>query len=85
MSNVSIHPAFLNPSVYAHTLHGFLFMLAIALTIYYFPKLISIEPYKKISLILFFSLVLGIHSLSHLGLESVYGYNPFTFVTTVKR
>ena len=38
---------------------------------------------KKIAnliLILFFSLSIGVHGLTHLGLEQVYGYNPLSII-----
>ena len=37
---------------------------------------LSTFTYEKITLSLLFSGVVGVHGLSHLGLEGVYGYNP---------
>jgi hypothetical protein len=65
-----------NPSVYAHFLNGFLLFFAISLLLKHFSKLQKLEPYKIIIMILLFATVIGIHGLSHLGLESVYHYNP---------
>ena len=65
------------PSVYAHIANGIL-MLAAALVVYInFSVLKRLEPYKLLMILLVFSIGVGIHSLSHLGLEAVYGLNPF--------
>jgi hypothetical protein len=66
----------INPSLYAHFLHTILLVLAILLVLFNFLKIINLEPFKIIVLLLFFSLVIGIHGISHLGLEALYGYNP---------
>ena len=34
-----------------------------------------------VALMLLFSIALGVHGLSHLGLERVYGYDPYFMVT----
>lgn len=66
----------INPSLYAHLLHSILLLLALLLVVLNFYKIVRLEPFKLIVLLLFFSLVIGIHGISHLGLESLYGYNP---------
>jgi len=67
---------YLNPSFYAHILSGFLILISTIIVLIHFKNLIQLDPYKIIVLLLFFSLVVGIHGISHLGLESVYNYNP---------
>jgi hypothetical protein len=44
-----------------------------------YSKISNLEPYKLISLTLLFSLTVGIHGLSHLGLETKYNYNPMSY------
>jgi hypothetical protein len=66
----------INPSIYAHFLHTILLVLAILLVFLNFSKIIHLEPFKIIVLLLLFSLVIGLHGMSHLGLEALYGYNP---------
>lgn len=66
----------INPSLYAHFLHAVLLLLAVLLVLLNFSKIIHLEPFKLIVLLLFFSLVIGVHGISHLGLEALYGYNP---------
>jgi hypothetical protein len=64
------------PSVYAHIFNGLFLFIAFYLFFVYFYVIKKIDPHKLIVLILLFSIAIGIHGLSHLGLESIYGYNP---------
>ena len=67
------------PSFYAHIGNGLLLLFAIILLYKNYSKII-LDPYKQILLTLFFSLSIGVHALTHLGLEKVYGYNPLFIV-----
>ena len=64
------------PSLYAHTLNAVLLLVAVVLLITNYSKVMKLGAYEKITLSLLFSGVVGVHGLSHLGLESVYGFNP---------
>ena len=64
------------PSVYAHIFNGLFLFIAFYLFFVYFYVIKKIDPHKLIGLILLFSIAIGIHGLSHLGLERIYGYNP---------
>lgn len=68
---------YFSPSLYAHIINGILLLTAVVLLFTNYSQIQKIELYKKIQLTLLFSLVIGVHGLSHLGLETVYGYNPF--------
>ena len=63
------------PSFYAHIVNGLFILIGIILLYKYYSKLNNLEPYKKIILALFFSVSIGVHGLSHLGLETNYNYN----------
>ena len=67
-----------SPSFYAHVSNGILLLLAICIVLLHHKKFASLESYKLVKLILLISLVMGIHSLSHLGLEHIYNYNPLS-------
>ena len=69
-----------NPSFYAHILNGLLLFVVFILLYKNYSKIIRLEPYKLISLTLFSSIAIGIHGLSHLGLEKGYGYNPISSI-----
>ena len=69
---------YFHPSIIAHTLNGGLFLVAVILTMAYYRSLSGIDSYRVILLVLLFGIIVGIHGLSHLGLEYAYGYNPWT-------
>ena len=70
---------FKKPSILAHTANGALFILAIILIFIYYS---SINKVSSIIIALLFSIAVGIHGLSHLGLEYVYGYSPYKIFFT---
>jgi uncharacterized membrane protein len=61
----------------AHALNGILMLAAVVVAYMNFRVLYKLDPYKKVMSLLVFSVAIGIHALSHLGLETVYGLNPF--------
>ena len=67
----------LAPSMMAHALNGVLMFAAVVVAYMNFRVLYKLDPYKKVMILLVFSVAIGIHALSHLGLETVYGLNPF--------
>ena len=71
MKNVLIRPFF-----YAHIFNGILLFLAGFMLFVSYSKIQKMDSYKLILLTLCFSIAIGVHGLSHLGLESIYGYNP---------
>ena len=65
------------PSILSHMLNGLFLLLSFLFVIIYFSKLQGLDAYRMLVLILLFSLVLGVHGISHLGLEREYGmYAP---------
>lgn len=74
MSNIMYN----TPSFYAHVINGIFLLIAIILLIVYFKKIKTLNSYRLIKLFLFFSLGFGVHSLTHLGMEKGYGFNPLT-------
>jgi len=70
-----------SPSVYAHTVSGGLLVASIVYFAVYMSKIVARDPYQIVVLMLLFSIAIGIHGLSHAGLEYVYNYNPLSLVT----
>lgn len=70
------HRVYLQPSLYAHTLNGILMFLAAIVLIKHYRTIQNLDSYRLILILLVLSIAAGVHSLSHLGLEAVYGYNP---------
>ncbi len=69
------------PSFYAHILSGLFLLIALILIMRnYSSTLIKLDAYKMLLLVLVLSIAGGVHSISHMGLEKVYGYNPFYFL-----
>ncbi len=56
---------------------GLLFasILYLALNI---TKIMSRDPYQILLLILLFAITTSIHGISHMGLESIYNFNPLS-------
>jgi tetrahydromethanopterin S-methyltransferase subunit E len=63
----------LAPSIMAHALNGLLMLAAVIVAYINISVLRRLEPFKIVMILLVFSIAIGIHGLSHLGLESVYG------------
>jgi hypothetical protein len=71
MYNIILAPSFL-----AHLFNGLFLLMALLLLYKNYSKVNNLDFYRKILLILIFSISIGIHGLSHLGLESNYNFNP---------
>jgi hypothetical protein len=78
--NIYMNKVYLAPSLYSHILNGILLLFAFIILYKNYSKIRNVEPYKLIILILFFSLGVGIHGLSHLGMEPKYNFNPVTLI-----
>jgi len=64
------------PSFYLHQINAFFIFISFVLLFRNYSSIQKIETYQMIVLSLLFSLAIGIHGLSHLGAEYIYGYNP---------
>jgi ABC-type polysaccharide/polyol phosphate export permease len=71
---------YLAPSLYAHLFSTFAMVCAIGILYVHFSTFKKMDPYRLLIVSLLFSIVFGIHGLSHLGLERVYDYNPITLL-----
>ena len=67
---------YIQPSFYAHILNGFFTFIAIVVVIMNYSKIKSLDYYRWLVLFLLLSIALGVHGLSHLGMETSYDYNP---------
>ena len=64
------------PSIMAHSLNGGLLLLGGLLIALNFSFIRRLPTLQLITLVLILSIAVGVHGLSHAGLESAYGYNP---------
>ena len=64
------------PSIYAHMLNAILLFISVILIYTNYSTISRLAASEKVKLVLLFSLAVGLHGLSHLGLEYVYKFNP---------
>ena len=67
---------FTKPSFYAHAINGLTILIVIILIFTNFNRLKKMDIYNIITLVISFGVLIGIHGLLHLGLETQYNYNP---------
>ena len=67
---------FTKPSFYAHAINGLTILIVIILIFTNFNRLKKMDIYNIITLFISFGVLIGIHGLLHLGLETQYNYNP---------
>ena len=44
-----------------------------------YSQIRKLDPYRTLVLTLLFSIAIGLHGVSHLGLEKQYSYNPIYY------
>lgn len=66
----------LKPSFWALALTGILSFIVFVLLIRSWSSVVRLGTSKMIVLISMIGMLVGIHGLLHLGMESVYNYNP---------
>lgn len=71
---------FLSLSFYSHLANVMFVVLAVFFVIFNYSYLDKMTPEKKIYMVLLFSIAAGVHGLSHIGLESIYNYNPMSYI-----
>ncbi len=64
------------PSIYAHMLNAILLFISAILIYTNYSTISRIAATEKVKLVLLLSLAIGLHGLSHLGMEYVYKFNP---------
>jgi len=71
-------PTCFQPSFYAHILNGILLFVVIFIIIFNSSILRRLDFYRVLILLLLITVAIGIHGISHMGLEIFYGYHyPF--------
>ena len=67
------------PSFYAHAINGILLFIAVIVLYNNYSKISKIDTYKVVLLLVLFSIGIGVHGISHQGLEKNYNFNPLRF------
>ena len=73
------------PSIYAHIMNGILLFISAILIYRNYSTISRIAASEKVKLVLLFSLAVGLHGLSHLGLEYIYKFNPLKKAMTTSK
>lgn len=68
------------PSFYSHIVNGLFLLFAFIIVYNNYSKLKKLDVYKILILTLLFSISIGVHGISHLGLEKGYSFNPVTLI-----
>jgi hypothetical protein len=64
------------PSFYSLLLTGVIWFVLVVIFVRNYSFFKKSRPDKMIEMVSLIGLVIGVHGLLHLGLESVYGFNP---------
>lgn len=67
---------FYAPSFYSHILNSFFMVFAIVILYKNYASIRIRTPYQLVTLALLISIAVGIHGISHLGLEKIYDFYP---------
>ena len=68
------------PSIAAHMMNGFLLFGSFIIAGLNFSKILSLDTFRFLILLLLFAIAISLHGLSHLGLEKVYNLTPQRFL-----
>lgn len=68
------------PSVNTLFLTGILLFSILVIFISNFRQFNRLDFYRKISILSLIAVAIGTHGLIHLGVESVYGLNPYRWI-----
>ncbi len=64
------------PSFFALVITGIISFIVLFIAFTNSTSIMKLGPNKKIAVLSLVGLTIGIHGLLHLGMESVYNYNP---------
>lgn len=71
-----MHPMLTKPSFYSLLLTGVIWLVLVIIFVKNYSFFKNSRHDKLIEIISLIGLVIGVHGLLHLGMESVYGFNP---------
>jgi hypothetical protein len=68
------------PSLNSLFVTGFLLLFILSILISNYKQFMRFDFYRKINILSLLVIAVGVHGLVHLGLESVYGFNPYRWI-----
>jgi len=66
------------PSIITHVVSSAFILFAVLVTVVSYDKILKLDIWSIIILLLLYALVIGVHAISHLGLEKEYKYLLYT-------
>ena len=70
----------IHPSILSNILSVGFMLLELACLVTCYSQIRKLGLYQGLVLTLLFSIAIGLHGVSHLGLEKQYGYNPARYL-----
>lgn len=71
------------PSMNGLILTGLLLLIIVIIFAKNYSQFIKLNYYQQIALLSLLSLAIGVHSILHLGAETVYGFNPYKWFSSI--
>ena len=71
------------PSMNGLLFTGILLLIILFIFAKNYNQFLKLNYYQQIALLSLLSLAIGVHSILHLGAESVYGFNPYKWFTNI--
>lgn len=82
---MNIFNILISPSFYLHMFNTFLLCVVFILLYNNYERLLNIEPYKMLIVVLLYSISIGVYGISYLGLENAYDFNPIKYVVVKEK
>ncbi len=67
------------PSINSLYVTGLLMFVIAVLVVSNYNQLMRLDFYRKLNMLSLIAIAIGVHGLIHLGVESVYRFNPFKY------
>jgi hypothetical protein len=68
---------FIAPSLNSLFVTGFLILFIFVIFITNYKQFMTLDNYRKITILSLITIAFGVHGLIHLGVEREYGFNPY--------
>ena len=65
------------PSLSSLFVTGFLLLFILGLFVANYKRFMTLDHYRKITILSLIAIAFGVHGLIHLGVEKEYGFNPY--------
>ncbi len=77
---LAISRLWLKPAFYTHIISAICTLVAIAIFIVNYKKVLQLKPIQLIEIFLLLAIAIAAHGKSHIMLEQQYGYDPIAYL-----